>query len=208
MNRFTPGGSSATELPPRIMLKAKKGLWHYRPMDFPYVEATVFPRIPFALVQTCGSWLSQVWRHYQRVGCVLLYRNVAAKDWETHVPPQTITDRSFLCDLTFRGFERPSRDHLLCGSFTSDSTDNGNDVMDSVPPFDGIHIVQHVQPSWLPSVLSFVRAISSSFRNRRSGWNPPQIPSGKLGASGYGLQAASRRYIAFLSIRCSERRYH
>ncbi len=169
MDHSRYGGLTATELPPRIMLKAKKGLWHYCPNDFPYADPVAFPRLPFDILHRCGAWMSQVWTHYRRVGCVLLYWNVAEKRWETHVPPQTITERSFLCDLTFSGFERPSRNHLLCGSFTSDSTDDGNEVMDSVPPFDGIHIVQHVEHELL-AISAFFRAGDKLFVSESAQW--------------------------------------
>jgi hypothetical protein len=46
-----------------------------------------FPRLPLALIYRCSSWLSQVWQHYQRVGCVLLYRDMLHERWEADVPP-------------------------------------------------------------------------------------------------------------------------
>lgn len=169
MDRSTYGGSTATKLPPRIVLQAKNRLWHYRPLELPDAKFTPFPRLPFALVYRCGSWLTQVWKHYRRVSCVLLYRDLLHDRWEPHVPPQLIDERSFLCDLTFKGFERPSRNHLLCGSMTSDSTDDGNDVMDSVPPFDGIHLVQHVQHE-LMTISTFFRTGDQLFHSESAEW--------------------------------------
>ena len=191
MNRPSPGGSPATTLPPRITLKAKKGFWHYRPVDFPYAEPVDFPRLPFAQVHRCGSWLSQIWKHYRRVGCVLLYWDAKHPSWETHLPPQMISERSFLCDLSFAGFERPSPDLLLCGSFTSDSTDDGNEVMDSVPPFDGLHIVQHVQHEVL-AISAFYRSGEHLHNSESSEWmEPVKARTGSAGRNGSALPGRS-----------------
>ncbi len=169
VNRSTPGGSPATKLPPRIVLQADKDRWHYRPLELPNAKLASFPRLPISIVYRCSAWLSQVWQHYGRVGCVLLYWDAQHQRWEAEVPPQMINQHAYVCDLSFKGFQAPSRDHLLCGSFSSDSTDDGEDVMNSVPPFDGIHIVQHVQHE-LIAVSAFFRAGDQPLYSQPQNW--------------------------------------
>jgi hypothetical protein len=151
------------------VLQANNGLWHYRPLELPDAKFTPFPRLTLGLVYRCSAWLTQVWQHYQRVGCVMLYWEVMHERWEAEVPPQKISERSYLCDLTFKGFEPPSRNHLLCGSLSSDSTDDGEDVMGSVPPFDGIHVVQHVQHELL-TISAFFRNGEQLFHSESKQW--------------------------------------
>ncbi len=73
MDRSSSGGSTAAKLPPRVVLQAQSGLWHYRPLELPEAKFTPFPRLTLTLVYRCRSWLTPVWQGYRRVSCVLLY---------------------------------------------------------------------------------------------------------------------------------------
>jgi hypothetical protein len=155
-------GGAAAKTPVRIALQMKESVWNYRPLDLPTAALQPLPRIPVSMVYQYGDWLRCIWHHYRRVACVLFLWDPHARRWHADVPPQTVSENSFRCDLTFAGFPAPHVGHLLCGSLSTNSSENGDEIWDGVPPFDGIHIIQHSRHE-LVTTSTFARAHGSVF---------------------------------------------
>lgn len=130
-------------LPGRILLKAVNELWYFRAEQLDEAPFDPCPRIPFNLIHRSCGWLSVLWQHYRRVGCVLFYWSAVRRHWVMDVPPQHVSERDFRCDLTYAGFVCPDRNHLLAGSVSSTSEPLGP-ADHVIPPFDGFHFVQDV----------------------------------------------------------------
>jgi hypothetical protein len=126
----------------------------------------VLPRVPASL----ASWLTiggeRVWRQRQRCFAALLLLHPGRGLWTTRIPPQHCGPDAARWSAAIADFAGAKSDWRLGGTFQVRALAVSDNVEDSVPAADGVHLAHAIHPDGRRDAITFVRACGAVCRPR------------------------------------------
>jgi hypothetical protein len=117
-----------------------------------------------------ASWLTiggeRVWRQRQRCFAALLLLHARRGVWTIRIPRQHCGSDAACWSSLAADFDSLGEDWRLGGSFQVRALAVGDDIEDSVPAADGVHLIHAIHSDGHRDALTFVRAGESLCRPR------------------------------------------
>ena len=114
--------------------------------EYPPFEPFSLVKFPRVMSDLLASLADRVYRGHDRCVAAVLLLELPVRTWQFRVPVQRCSHTSACWSVRVRDVQDVPANALLAGSFQSRRLSAGEEVADAVPPHDGLHLVQVLEP--------------------------------------------------------------